>query len=113
MSLRSQIDQPIKVKEKNNEVCLCHRPGVTRPRFHSLWPQRVSTFLPESTSAGSRGAVHGSFIRLALLRDRVRNGTHRRCSAAHQPLHVARTDPARTADREHPSLPPVLLLRKN
>ena len=45
----------------------------------------------DSASARSRGTVHGSFIRLALLRDRIWNGNHRRCDATQQPLRAART----------------------
>ena len=47
--------------------------------------ERVSTFPSESNTARSRGTVHRELYQGgSLLRDRIRNGTHRRCAATQQ-----------------------------
>ena len=87
--------------------------GLAGPRFHGLWPQRVSTFLPRiHASAGSRGTVHGSFIRLPLLRDH-RFGTELIGGAS---LLSNRCVPLaltllRTGDREHHPASTLIFLR--
>src|SRR5215472_848859 len=77
------------------------------PRVCGIWVQRVFEFYSRGASARFGGPVLYRTFSIALCALYRRSSGGGRSAVACEPIRAARTDVARTCDRQHPVVPPA------